>query len=139
MPADGDGFDGTCKTPGLDSIQFKLLSLSPENDSQIWLKSFALQISNEIAGSLWLIYAATDSSIQWPFVAVLVFWLSSIFVSFGIFAPRNPTAIAALLVAAMSLTGAIFLTLELDMPYRGLITIPSTPLRIALQQLGPVK
>jgi hypothetical protein len=133
------GKEQVSKGHGIDAIQVKLLSLSPENDSQTWLKNSALQLSNEIAGSRWLVYEATDSSIQWPFVAVLVFWLFSIFASFGLFAPRNLSTLAALFIAAMSVTGAIYLTLELDMPYRGLIQISSAPLRMALDQIGPGK
>jgi hypothetical protein len=133
------GKEQLSKSPGADAVQVKLLNLSPENDSQTWLKNSALQLSNEIAGSRWLFFSATDSSIQWPFVAVLVFWLFSIFASFGLFAPRNVSTFAALFIAAMSVTGAIYLTLELDMPYRGLIQISSAPLRMALDQIGPGK
>jgi hypothetical protein len=40
---------------------------------------------------------------------VLVFWVCIIFVSFGLFAPRNATVIAFLCVCALSVSGAIFL------------------------------
>jgi len=66
---------------------------------------------------------------------MLVFWLVIIFVSFGLFAPRNATVVATLLVRAFSVSGAIFLILNLDRPYEGLIQISSTPLRNALSQL----
>ena len=42
----------------------------------------------------------------------------------------------ALFVAALGLAGAIFMILEMDQPYRGVVKIPSTSLRIALDQLG---
>jgi hypothetical protein len=48
-----------------------------------------------------------------PLLAMLVFWLAIIFNSFGLFAPRNATAIATLFVCALSVSGAIFLILEL--------------------------
>ena len=38
--------------------------------------------------------------------------------------------------AALGLAGAIFMILETDQPYRGVVKIPSTSLRIALDQLG---
>jgi hypothetical protein len=44
-----------------------------------------------------------------PFLVVMVFWLAVIFASFGLFAPRNATAIANLFVCALSVSGAIFL------------------------------
>jgi hypothetical protein len=43
---------------------------------------------------------------------------------------------AMLLVSALSVSGSIFLILEMDRPYEGLIKIPSTPLRYALAHLG---
>jgi hypothetical protein len=43
---------------------------------------------------------------------------------------------AALFVAALGLSGAIFMILEMDQPYHGLVKIPSTSLRVALDQLG---
>ena len=69
-------------------------------------------------------------------VAVVVFWLAIIFASFGLFAPRNTSVTAALFVAALSVAGSIYLVLEMDQPYSGLIKLSSTPLRIALDQLG---
>jgi hypothetical protein len=62
---------------------------------------------------------------------VLVFWLTMIFVSLGLFAPRNATVIAALCVCALSVAGAIFLILEMDSPFEGLMTISPEPLRSA--------
>ena len=76
------------------------------------------------------------SSIQWPFLAILVFWLAVIFASFGLFAPRNTSVAAALFVAALSVAGSIYLILAMDQPYSGPIKISSASLRIALEQLG---
>jgi ABC-type polysaccharide/polyol phosphate export permease len=76
------------------------------------------------------------SRFPWPFFIVVVFWLAIIFASFGVFAPRNAAVIAVMFVAALGLSGAIFMILEMDQPYRGVVRIPSTSLRIALDQLG---
>jgi membrane-bound ClpP family serine protease len=69
-------------------------------------------------------------------LAVLVFWLTAIFISFGLSAPRNATVITALLVSGLSVSGAIFLILEMYTPFSGVIQISSVPLRLALAQLG---
>jgi hypothetical protein len=66
----------------------------------------------------------------------LFFWLTAIFVGFGLFAPRNATTITALSVAGLSVSGAIFLILEMYSPFGGLIQISSGPLRVTLSQLG---
>jgi hypothetical protein len=128
--------DAISQGPGMEVIQRKLLDLSPQNDAQQWLKSTALQISGNIAEARWLVVEQAGSSIQWPFLAILVFWLTAIFVSFGLFAPFNGSVIAALLVCALSVAGAIYLIDEMDQPYGGLIKISSAPLRTVLDQLG---
>jgi hypothetical protein len=59
-----------------------------------------------------------------------------VFVSWGLFAPRNPTVVATLFTAALSVSVAIFLILEMYNPYKGLIQISSAPLQWALALLG---
>jgi membrane-bound ClpP family serine protease len=81
-------------------------------------------------------YTQGTNSASRPLVIGLIFWISMIFVSFGLFAPRNATVIAAYLVAALSVSGAILMILEMYTPYSGLIELSSAPLRAALEQLG---
>ena len=115
-----------------DAIQ----KLSPQNDEQRWLKSQALGTAVELGQMRWLLFEQSDSSISTPFLVVVVCWLAIIFFSFGLFAPSNSTVFAALLVAALSVSGAIFLILELDQPFGGLIQISSQPMVTAINHLG---
>jgi len=85
-----------------------------------------------------LLFENAGNSIPLPFLLVLVFWFTIIFASFGLFAPRNATAIAALLVSALSVSGAIFLILELDRSFEGILQVSSAPLNAALARLGPL-
>jgi len=124
-------------TVDIETIQDKLRQLSPRNDAQRWLQSRALQISGEIAEGSWLLIEEIgQSSIPTPFLVMLVFWLTILFASFGLFSPSNATVIAVLLICALSAVGSIFLILELDTPYEGLIKLSSAPLRNALAHLG---
>jgi Na+/H+ antiporter NhaC len=77
-----------------------------------------------------------SSSMPWPFLTVLVFWISMLFVGFGLFARINATVIVALLIGALSVSSAIFLILELNRPYFSLMRISGAPLRNALAQIG---
>jgi Protein of unknown function (DUF4239) len=111
--------------------------LTPTNDKQRGLKSIALQVAIELARTRWLLVAQEKSdAIPTPFLVVLVFWLTTLFVSFGLFAPPNPAVIATLMVCALSVSGAIFLILELADPFEGLIQVSSAPLRNAFALLG---
>lgn len=115
-----------------DAIQ----KLSPQNDEQRWLKSQSLTVASELGQMRWLLFEQSDTSIATPFLVVVVCWLAIIFFSFGLFAPSNSTVLATLFVAALSVSGAIFLILELDRPFGGMIQISSQPMRTALTHLG---
>jgi Protein of unknown function (DUF4239) len=111
-------------------------ALSPKNDVQRGLHTQALQLAIEILKLRWLLFEQSGSSISTPFLVVLVFWLTIIFMSFGLFALHNPTVVATFLVCALSVSGAVFLIIELDRPFQGLIQISSAPLRDAVERLG---
>jgi len=114
----------------------KIQELVPTSDGQRALQSQAESTLVSFAQMRLLLFAQSGSAIATPFLVVVVFWLSVLFVSFGLFAPRNGTAIATLFIAAISVAGALFLILELDHPFSGLIQISSAPLRNALAVLG---
>ena len=122
-----------------ESLAFEndLERLSPNNDAQRSLQSRAIQAFTEGAQIRLLLFAQTGGSIPTPFLIILVFWLSAIFVSFTLFARANLVVMASLLVCALSFACAIFLVLELDNPFTGLMGISSATLRSALLPLNP--
>ena len=121
---------------GAQALYEKIQALSPQNDAQRSIQAQALTTGINTAQMRWLLVAQSGSSIPVPFLVVLVFWLTVIFVSWGLFAPRNATAIATLFICALSVSCAVFLILELDRPFEGLIQISSAPMREALAHLG---
>jgi hypothetical protein len=119
-----------------ESLYERIQDLSPSNDSQRTLQSMALKTGVDVAQTRWLLSAQKGSAIPVPFLVVLVFWLAVLFASFSMFARPNATVVVALVFCALSVAGAIFLILELDRPFDGLIQLSSDPLRRALAQLG---
>jgi hypothetical protein len=113
----------------------QLLNLSPESDVERMLQSRAMQQSENISQSRLLMFEQLGGSISWPFLTVLVFWISVLFLGFGLFARFHATVTLALLVGALSVAGAIFLILELNDPYRGLMRLSDEPLRKAIAQI----
>ncbi len=111
-------------------------ALSPRDDVQRSLRADALQISLDIGRARSLLLEDRSSSIPVPFLVVLVFWLAILFIGFGLFAPPNATVVAVLCVCALSVSCAIFLILEMDRPFQGLMQISGAPLRNALTHLG---
>jgi hypothetical protein len=119
------------------AFENELEHLSPNNDAQRSLHSRAIQAFTEGAQIRLLLFAQSGGSIPVPFLIILVFWLGAIFVSFTLFARANLVVMTALFVCALSFACAIFLVLELDNPFAGLLGISSTTLRSALLPLSP--
>jgi Protein of unknown function (DUF4239) len=134
--------DGTSASPeppsaaGGEILYEKIQGLSPKNDTQRSLQSQALSMAVDIGKTRYLMYAQQATSVSMPLLVVLVLWLTVIFISFGLFAPYNATVVASLFVSALSVSGAIFLILEMYTPYSGVIAVSSAPLRAALAHLG---
>ena len=136
-PAEGAG--SAQLTPTLsdgETFYEKVQALAPQNDAQRSLQAQALGLGMDLGQTRWLMFQQGDSSISMPLLVVVVFWLAIIFTSFGLFAHPNGLAISVLLISAASVSAAIFLILELDQPFEGLIRISSGPLRSALANLG---
>jgi len=123
-------------THEVDSLYEKIQGLLPTDDRQRSIQARALGILISLQETRWMIYEQESTSISMPMLIILISWLTTLFISFGLFAPANGTAVTALLVSAFSVSGAILLILELYSPYGGLIKISSAPLRAALTQLG---
>jgi len=126
----------SARSAAAESLFAIIQGLSPKNDLQRSLQSQALSMLVEIGKTRWLMYEQGTTSISMPMLVLLVLWLTAIFISFGLFAPSNVTVIASLFVSALSVSGAIYLILEMYAPYTGLIRISSAPLQAAIAQLG---
>jgi hypothetical protein len=120
----------------IEEIFKAVAQLSPKTDEQRWLQSQALQTIVDLAKKRILLFEQDTASIPPPLLAILIFWLFFIFVGFSLFASRNATVAAAMFCCALSVSGAIFLILELDRPFRGWIRISTAPLREVLVLLG---
>jgi hypothetical protein len=120
-----------------ESFYDNLEQLSPQTDLQRSIKLEAQKMGVDLGQTRWLLSEQRGSSIPMPFLVLLIFWVTIIFLSFGLFAPPNATVIAALFLCALSVSGAIFLILELDRPFGGLVRISDLPLRNAMAHLGP--
>jgi hypothetical protein len=123
-------------TSSVEALYGKIEELSPQSDVQRALRSQAETMALDVGRTRVPLFEHLGTSIPVPFLAVLVFWLCIIFASFGLFAPRNATVIGVICVCALSVSGAIFLILELDRSFEGLLQVSGAPLRTALAQLG---
>jgi len=121
--------------PG-EGIEDAIRKLSPQTEVQRELQSRALQITRDLQGTRWLMIVQALNPMPTAFLVVLGFWLCILFAGFGLFAPRNATVIMTLVLSAGAVSSSIFLILEMNRPFDGLIKLSSEPLRYALSQLG---
>jgi hypothetical protein len=119
-----------------EALSEKTLALLPKDDRQHFIQSQAVSLEISLSQTRWLMFEQSSTQVPKPLVVVLVSWLTIIFMGWGIFAPRNTTVVATWFVSALSVSGAIFLILEMYTPYAGLILVSSDPLRAALAHLG---
>ena len=121
---------------GAEVLYHQLYDLKPETDMQRELKERALGAATDVGQLRWLLFEQSTPDTSTPFLIVIVFWLTIIFISFGLFAPLNGTVVATLFLCALSVCGAFFMILELTHPFDGLIRISSSALSSALAHLG---
>ena len=114
----------------------KIRELSPQNDAQKYLQTQALQIAADMMQTRWMLIEQSQVNLPRMFLVVLTFWLTVMFVQFGLLAPRNRTALSALFICSISMAGAIFLILELNHPLEGRIKISSAPMQKALSLIS---
>ena len=113
----------------------KVRTIAAGDDSQKALQVKIIDAVDDLAETRWLLAEQETSSIQPPFLIVVVLWLGIIFASFGLFAPRNWTVYAVIGLSALSLSTAVFLILELDRPFSGMLHISDAPLKVLLQEI----
>jgi hypothetical protein len=109
-------------------------NLSPHDDTQRKLKDELSSLATDVVQLRSLLKAQSVPSISKPMLIILVSWLVIIFLGFSVLAPSNPTVIFAFIISAVAVSGAIFLILELDQPFSGVLRISSEPLVHALDQ-----
>lgn len=113
-----------------------LQGLNPKTETGKILQNRALEVAVSVMQTRLLMVEQAGDSLPKPFMTALIFWVTALFMGFGLFTRWNGTVVAALVIGAICVSGAIFMILELSTPYRGIMQIPDAPLRHALAQIG---
>lgn len=136
-PTDGRRAAGMdAKGSPVEALYDRIAELVPQTDAQRGLQRQALDMTASLGRLRMLLLIQQGSSIPVAFLVILVFWLTMIFCSFGLFAPVNTTVISVFLMCSLSISAAILVIIELDRSFEGLIQISNAPLRQALARLG---
>jgi uncharacterized membrane protein len=124
---------------GMDDIHDMIVQLAPDDEAHRVLRSHAIATCSDLMQSRWLIFEQAQTTLPTAFLAMLIFWLTVLFASLGLLAPRNATTWSWLFVCAVSMAGAIYLILEMNRPLEGAVQISPAPLRKALSVIRKIR
>jgi hypothetical protein len=83
-----------------------------------------------------LVFNQVNNDLPVPIVLVASSWLVTLFLAFGLLARFNAVVVIALIIGAASVGGAMFLVLELNRPFGGIMQISDDSMRAALRLMG---
>jgi len=115
-----DGADVRLDNPStyelLQRLEDSVLELKPANPRDQWWLDQAMTLAGKIGDSRWLLIQQVAQGTPKTFLALVVFWLTLLFASFGLFAPRNLISAVTLTLCALAVAGALGMipTLEED-------------------------
>jgi hypothetical protein len=119
----------------LQRLEDSVLVLKTGNSRDQWWQGQAMTLAGKIGEIRWLLAQEVGQETPKAFLALLVFWLALLFTSFGLFAPRNLTAVVTLTLCAIAVAGAIGMILELQECFGGLTHVSAQPMRQAVAEL----
>jgi hypothetical protein len=134
-PVDNAQMEDKSEGELLDQAVQQIMALTPQTENQHWLRTQAQEISARLVHTRWMLLMNQRGTISPVLIIILVAWITVIFASFGMDAPRNATVVAAFLVCALSIGTSVFLILDIDSPFDGLIMISGEPMKSALVHL----
>ncbi len=120
----------------LEQVLASVRLLQPQTDAQRRLQEEARVLCQDILFIRWLQIERAQTGMPLTFLVVLLFWLTALYLSFGLLAPRNATVLSMMFVGALALATAMFLITEMNHPMGGAIKVSSGPIRKALEHLG---
>ena len=112
----------------------KAIRVSDEQKVTLW--NDALMLYRQVLHERWV--PASGGTIPTPLIIMLILWLTIIFASFGYRAPRNTIVTASFFLAALLISAALYLIVDMDTPTTGMfepIQVSTVPFQRALAQL----
>ncbi|MDR3539078.1 MAG: hypothetical protein P4L71_21470 [Acetobacteraceae bacterium] len=119
----------------LEHVRETIRALTPADKAQASLQDHAGEITMGLLRQRWLLINQQGPTVQRVVLGVLVSWVTVIFVSFGLNAPRNGSVVAMFLFCSLAIGGSVFLILEMDQPLDGVMRVSSWPVEDAISHM----
>lgn len=121
---------------GIERIRTRIAALSPGTEEQRSLQTASLALVDELTQARWLLVEQSTAAVSTPLLVIMVFWLATFAGCLALYAPRNGTVLAVSVFCALSVSGAIFLIVEMYDPFRGMMKISDAPIQVAIDYLS---
>ena len=119
------------------AIKAFLGSFTPTTEEEKQALATVSSLANEITQSrLLMSLQVAGRPVSPGLVAILTLWAVALFFAFGVFAKSNALVVAAMASGAACIAFALFLILELGLPYTGVFRVSPAALQEAIAHLG---
>lgn len=119
----------------IDAVGHGLRAMKPADAEHIGRWNDAIQQFHKIVELHWILVEQSEGMLPVPIIALMVAWLLLIFASFGYRAPHNAVVVTSFVVSAALIAGAIYLIIDMNVPFRGPIQVSPAPLERAMVEL----
>ncbi len=119
----------------INEVGLELDALEPADGMHRNLMSSCVAQYGELLKLRWTVIEGVRGSISAPFYWVLVIWLVILFATFGVRSPPSSMSVIVMALCAACVAIALFVILDMDVPYGGWFGIPSTAMRNALADM----
>jgi len=119
----------------LEAAGTRLRAIRVSDEQKVALWNDARQLYRQVVRQRWVVLDEYGGTIPRPLITIVMLWLAIIFASFGYRAPRNTVVTASLCLAALLISAAIYLILDMDTPSSSMTQASNVPVQRALAQL----
>jgi len=121
----------------LDAVEDGIRRLKSADEFHRCLQNDSLNRMTELVQRRWHLVADRTAGPAVVLYAVLVLWMGAAFFTFGLTASANCFLTSGMSVCAVAIATAMFVILEMDTPFNGLIAVSDLSLRTALSAGHP--
>ena len=119
----------------LEAAGTSLRAIRVSDEQKVALWNDARQLYRQVVRQRWVVIDEYGGTIPPPLIIMVILWLAIIFASFGYRAPRNTIVTASFFLAALLISAAIYLILDMDTPSSRMTQASNVPFQRALAQL----
>jgi hypothetical protein len=120
----------------LEEVMRLAVALKPITEDQTMLRGQAITLANQLVRGRWTLLVNQSGALSPILLVIMVVWIATIFMSFGLFAPHNATVVIAFFICSLSIGTSIFLIREMDSPFDGVIMVSGKAMQSAAAHLA---